>query len=192
MTAVDVIANVVLFCYRQKPFMEQWWWLAYCHLWHTSLQISSTIVAISNVDKVHFCKKIAGLLYCLVYQTVVNTALIERPEFCNVLCLCSSCLLQFPLTRVGKFYGQYFEKKLIVAACWNDTFALVKYTEFWHWCNVQWLLLLTKNCCAISGQVDIHCCIINVVALKRSEMRMVSWMCGFKLKDRLPSKELRD
>jgi len=31
----------------------------------------------------------------------------------------------------------------------------------------------------------------NVVALQRAEMRMVRWMCG-KLKDRLPSKELRE
>jgi len=30
----------------------------------------------------------------------------------------------------------------------------------------------------------------NVVALQRAEMRMVRWMCGVKLKDRLPSKEL--
>ena len=30
----------------------------------------------------------------------------------------------------------------------------------------------------------------NVVAL--TEMRMVRWMCGIKLKDRLPSKEQRD
>jgi len=29
------------------------------------------------------------------------------------------------------------------------------------------------------------------VALQRAEMRMVRWMCGIKLKDRLPSKELR-
>ena len=29
----------------------------------------------------------------------------------------------------------------------------------------------------------------NVVALQRAEMRMVRWMCGVKLKDRLPSKE---
>ena len=27
----------------------------------------------------------------------------------------------------------------------------------------------------------------NVVALQRAEMRMVRWMCGVKLKDRLPS-----
>jgi len=26
----------------------------------------------------------------------------------------------------------------------------------------------------------------------RAEMRMVRWMCGVKLKDRLPSKELRE
>jgi len=32
----------------------------------------------------------------------------------------------------------------------------------------------------------------NVVALQRAEMRMVRWMCGFKLKDRLPSKESRE
>jgi len=32
----------------------------------------------------------------------------------------------------------------------------------------------------------------NVVALQRAEMRMVKWMCGVKLKDRLPSKELRE
>ena len=32
----------------------------------------------------------------------------------------------------------------------------------------------------------------NVVTLQRAEMRMVRWMCGVKLKDRLPSKELRE
>ena len=32
----------------------------------------------------------------------------------------------------------------------------------------------------------------NEVALQRAEMRMVSWMCGIKLKDRFPSKELRE
>ena len=32
----------------------------------------------------------------------------------------------------------------------------------------------------------------KVVALQRAEMRMVRWMCGVKLKDRLPSKELRE
>ena len=32
----------------------------------------------------------------------------------------------------------------------------------------------------------------NVVALQRAEMRMVKWMCGVKLNDRLPSKELRE
>jgi len=32
----------------------------------------------------------------------------------------------------------------------------------------------------------------NVVALQRAEMRMVRWMCGSKLKDRLSSKELRE
>jgi len=32
----------------------------------------------------------------------------------------------------------------------------------------------------------------NVVALQRADMRMVRWMCGVKLKDRFPSKELRE
>jgi len=32
----------------------------------------------------------------------------------------------------------------------------------------------------------------NVVALQRPEMRLVRWMCGITLKDRLPSKELRE
>ena len=32
----------------------------------------------------------------------------------------------------------------------------------------------------------------NVVALQRAEMSMVRWMCGIKLKDSLPSKELRE
>ena len=32
----------------------------------------------------------------------------------------------------------------------------------------------------------------NVVALQSAEMRMVRCMCGIKLKDRLPSKELRE
>ena len=32
----------------------------------------------------------------------------------------------------------------------------------------------------------------NEVALQRVEMRMVRWMCGIKLKDRFPSKELRE
>jgi len=32
----------------------------------------------------------------------------------------------------------------------------------------------------------------NEVALQRAEMRMVRWMCGFKLKDRIPSKGLRE
>ena len=31
----------------------------------------------------------------------------------------------------------------------------------------------------------------NVVALQRAKMRMVRWMCGVRLKDRIPSKELR-
>jgi len=32
----------------------------------------------------------------------------------------------------------------------------------------------------------------NEVALQRAEMRMVRWMCGIKLQDRVPSKELRE
>jgi len=31
----------------------------------------------------------------------------------------------------------------------------------------------------------------NEVALQRAEMRMVRWMCNVKIKDRVPSKELR-
>jgi len=32
----------------------------------------------------------------------------------------------------------------------------------------------------------------NEVALQRAEMRMVTWMCNVKVKDRVPSKELRE
>jgi len=32
----------------------------------------------------------------------------------------------------------------------------------------------------------------NEVALQRAEMRMVRWMCGIKVTDRFPSKELRE
>jgi len=32
----------------------------------------------------------------------------------------------------------------------------------------------------------------NVVAVQRAEMRMVTWMCGVKLTDRFPSRELRE
>jgi len=32
----------------------------------------------------------------------------------------------------------------------------------------------------------------NEVALQRAEMRMVRWMCNIKVKDRVPSKELRE
>jgi len=32
----------------------------------------------------------------------------------------------------------------------------------------------------------------NVMALQLAEMRMVRWICGIKLKDRFPSKELRE
>ena len=32
----------------------------------------------------------------------------------------------------------------------------------------------------------------NDVALQRAEMRMVKWMCNVKVKDRVPSKELRE
>jgi len=32
----------------------------------------------------------------------------------------------------------------------------------------------------------------NEVALQRTEMRMVRWMCNVKVKDRVPSKELRE
>jgi len=32
----------------------------------------------------------------------------------------------------------------------------------------------------------------NEVALQRAGMRMIRWMCGVKLQDRIPSKELRE
>ena len=32
----------------------------------------------------------------------------------------------------------------------------------------------------------------NEVALQQAEMRMVRWMCNVKVKDRVPSKELRE
>ena len=32
----------------------------------------------------------------------------------------------------------------------------------------------------------------NEVALQQAEMRMVRWMCTVKVKDRVPSKELRE
>jgi len=32
----------------------------------------------------------------------------------------------------------------------------------------------------------------NEVALQQAEMRMVRWMCGVKVKDRFPSRELRE
>jgi len=32
----------------------------------------------------------------------------------------------------------------------------------------------------------------NEVALQQAEMRMVRWMCGVKLQDRIPSKGLRE
>ena len=32
----------------------------------------------------------------------------------------------------------------------------------------------------------------NEVAFERAEMRMVRWMCDVKVKDRVPSKELRE
>jgi len=32
----------------------------------------------------------------------------------------------------------------------------------------------------------------NEVALQRAEMRVVRWMCNAKVKDRVPSKELRE
>ena len=32
----------------------------------------------------------------------------------------------------------------------------------------------------------------NEVALQRAQMRMVRWMCNVKVKDRVPSKELRE
>ena len=36
------------------------------------------------------------------------------------------------------------------------------------------------------------CKVSTVVALQRAEMRMVRWMCGMKLQDKIPSKGLRE
>ena len=33
---------------------------------------------------------------------------------------------------------------------------------------------------------------LNEMALKRAQMRMVRWMCGVKLKDRVSNKKLRE
>ena len=33
---------------------------------------------------------------------------------------------------------------------------------------------------------------VNEVELQRAEIRMVRWMCGVKLQDRVPSKRLRE
>jgi len=32
----------------------------------------------------------------------------------------------------------------------------------------------------------------NEMALQQAEMRMVRWMCDFEVKDRIPSKQLRE
>ena len=32
----------------------------------------------------------------------------------------------------------------------------------------------------------------NEIALQQAEMKMIRWMCAIKLKDRVPSKELRE
>ena len=47
-------------------------------------------------------------------------------------------------------------------------------------------------CCSQDGSETWPVRKENVVALQRAEMRTVKWMCGVKLKDKLPSKELRE
>ena len=47
-------------------------------------------------------------------------------------------------------------------------------------------------CCILHGSETWPVRKENVVALQRAGMRMVRWMCGVRLKDRLPSKELRE
>jgi len=41
---------------------------------------------------------------------------------------------------------------------------------------------------------EVVCCIRkeNEVALQRAEMRMVRWMCGMMLQDRIPNKGFRE
>ena len=51
---------------------------------------------------------------------------------------------------------------------------------------------VTVDCSAVSEPFYVIVQLGVVVALQRAEMRMVRWMCGVKLKDRLPSKELRE
>jgi len=48
---------------------------------------------------------------------------------------------------------------------------------------LEFILGARSNFCQCHG---------HVVALQRAEMRMVRWIRGVKLKDRLPSKELRE
>ena len=40
--------------------------------------------------------------------------------------------------------------------------------------------------------IDVNLKLNLKVALQRAEMRMVRWMCNVKVKDRVPSKELRE
>jgi len=49
---------------------------------------------------------------------------------------------------------------------------------------VQSSMLLGSEICPIRKE--------NVVVLQWTEMKMVRWMCGMKLQDRVPSKGLRD
>jgi len=56
------------------------------------------------------------------------------------------------------------------------------------------LIELEGNCAAIvlHGSESWPVRKENEVALQREEMRMIRWMCGVKLQDRVPSKELRE
>jgi len=55
--------------------------------------------------------------------------------------------------------------------------------RIYHW---KW-----EGDCA-SVVCEVVCCMEVRPALQRAEMRMVRWMCGVKLQDRVPSKRLRD
>ena len=59
------------------------------------------------------------------------------------------------------------------------------------WCSPVCFLFV--NLSALTGEIKISIASRgNGVALQRAKMRMVRWMCGVKLKDRFPSKDLRD
>jgi len=60
---------------------------------------------------------------------------------------------------------------------------------FWYWLTQ---VVPDKIQTVVKWCVCVCVCVYVEVALQRVEMRMVRWMCGVKLKDRVPSKELRE